>query len=98
MLRYLPLAGVLAITLIGLTAMSVWPRPAEPVAALFLGADESALLRVAGAGSTVILGSGGLPGIIIAQSDTPDFAARLIAAGAVLAVRAPTLTACMSGD
>lgn len=90
---FLP-ALALSLTGVGaLGAAQAWPVPAKPVAVFSLQGD--ALAAVIKAGGRLI-SPGGVPGSIIAVSDTPDFTDRLYANGASLVLRADTTIGCLS--
>jgi hypothetical protein len=86
----------LALSLVGIGALGVakaWPDAAQPVAVYSLEGD--ALAAVIAAGGRIV-SPGGLDGSIIAVGDTPDFPARLYAAGASLVIRADSTIGCLS--
>lgn len=93
-----PLWAAMLAAVVSPLALTVWPRAGEPVAAYYLGDRNRAFAGAAQAGADSILGDGGLGGMVIARSDLPDFGSRLLASGALIALRAPALTECMRKD
>lgn len=78
-------AGALGLLLVLPLAMLLSPRPAHAVAAIFPPWFDSSVAqqRVVAAGGVFLRGSA-RSWIILSRSDSPDFARRLYAAGAVL--------------
>jgi hypothetical protein len=83
--------AVLGLALVG--GVQILPRAVAraPVAVFVWQGD--ALASVIAAGGRM-LSPGGLPGSVIAISDTPDFATRLYASGASLVLRADAALGC----
>jgi hypothetical protein len=77
----------------GIAVISALPQKNRPVTVYSYQGD--ALASVIAAGGR-LLGPGGLPGSIIAISDSPDFSNRLYAAGASLVLRADPAMGCTS--
>lgn len=77
--------------------MVMWPRPGEPVAAIFppWASEEAAVAATSSANAQAILGFGALATIVVARSDDPRFAEELHRLGALFVVRAK-LVGCFS--
>lgn len=89
-LRFFPI--ILALFSLSWTlALSLWPHQGSSLAAFFSPtlAGQGAVAAVWNAGAEQILAFGTSPPVVLVRSDTPDFIARLYAAGAWLVVRAP---------
>lgn len=77
-------------------ALTAWPRDGLPVAAVYGPARaEVAFARAVNAGADAILGFGGLPGVVVARSDRPDFINNLYDSGALVVVRVPAAAECV---
>jgi hypothetical protein len=92
-----PAVALLIFSLLWTTGLTVWPRPDQPVAAIFppFLPAERALTAAAGAGAEAVLAFGGWRSVILARSSDPNFIGRLYAAGAWAVLRAPAKTNCM---
>ena len=92
----LPAAALAVTSLVAIGAMKLAPgAPGQPVAALFppgVNADD-AFARIAAAGG-LVLRRGGLPSMMIARSDDPDFTGALYRMGAVLVADANGARGC----
>jgi hypothetical protein len=89
----LPAATLAVLGLALIAGVEILPRAAAkaPVAVFVWQGD--ALASVIAAGGRMV-SPGGLPGSVIAISETPDFAARLYASGASLVLRADAALGC----
>ena len=87
--------GVFSIFWTGSSVMA--PRPGEPVAAIFLPwvSSDAAFAATASANADTILGNGGWPNVVIAQSNDPDFARHVRRLGAIVVLRAEMTFDCM---
>lgn len=96
---YLPAALLLVFSLVWSLGLTFWPRPGQPMAAVFPPAlaGGAAFGAAANAGADTLLSPGGWPSVVLAQSSLPDFAQRLYDQGALLVLRAP-MTGCMHQD
>ncbi len=95
---FLPAAGLAVLGLLWVCGLTVWPRDGQPVAAFFwpLGSDAATLGATSQAGAEAVLAFGNWPGVVLAHSSNPDFVARLYQGGAMLVLRAPANSGCMS--
>jgi len=87
------IAAANVVALVVFAGVQLQPRPGQPVAAWFPQGDGAAITAVAKAEGGV-LSAGPLRGVIQAQSDAPDFAARLRKAGAILVLASPAGAGC----
>ena len=85
--------AILGVGALGVVRVMPTAQAAQPVAVYAFEGD--ALAAVIGAGGRM-LGPGGVPGSIIAISDSTDFTDRLYAAGASLVLRANDNLGCVS--
>lgn len=92
--QYLPAMALLAFSVVWVGALMAWPRDGQPVAALF-PANSLAYAAVTNAGAESILGFGAIPGIVVVQSDRPEFIDKLYDSGALVVVRAPAQSDCL---
>ncbi|WP_303982647.1 hypothetical protein [Dongia mobilis] len=85
--------AILGIGALGVVRVMPTAEAAQPVAVFDVQGDAlAAVLRAGGR----MLGPGGMPGSIIAISDSADFIDRLYAAGANLVLRANDSLGCVS--
>lgn len=91
---YIPAAALLAFSVCWAGGLMAWPRDGQPVAALY-PPRVPAFAAVANAGAEAILGFGGLPGVVVARSDRPEFIDKLYDSGALVVVRAPAQADCV---
>jgi hypothetical protein len=93
----LPVFVLLLFSLFGPLAVGLMPRDGQTqfaiVAAPWKGAGEMVALVAAADGA--ILDAGGLPNVIFARSDSPDFAAAAYRAGAWLVLDPVLLRGCL---
>lgn len=93
---YIPAVLLAAFSVGWAGALTAWPREGEPVAALYAPAHgHGAFAGAVNAGADAILGFGGLPGVVVARSDRPDFIDNLYDSGALVVVRAPAAGECV---
>ncbi len=92
----LPAAALATISLAAIAALKLAPaKPGEPIAAFFMPgvSPDDAFQRVASAGGYV-LRPGGLPSMMIARSNDPDFTTALYRTGALLVAAADGARGC----
>jgi|GEM_PF-1195877 len=94
---FLPALGLLTFSLTWSLGLTLWPRPGQPVAAIFPPAQAGApaFNAAAAAGADTVLSFGGFASVILAQSSRPDFPDRLYSQGALMVLRAPLSGGCM---
>ena len=93
---YLPAVAVLAFSVGWAGALTAWPRDGQPVAAVYAPARAgAAFIGAVNAGADAVLGFGGMPGVVVARSDRPDFIGKLYDSGALVVVRAPAAAECV---
>lgn len=95
----LPVALLLAFSLLGALAAGLAPRDGEAELAV-IGAPWAQLEGMAGLVASAdgrIVEAGGLPNVIFARSDRPGFAAALYRAGAWLVLDPALLRGCLGG-
>lgn len=94
--NYIPAAVLMVFSVGWVGALMAWPRDGQPVAALYPPTiRDSAFAGAVNAGADAVLGFGALPGIVVAQSDRPEFIKKLYGSGALVVVRAPAAGDCL---
>ncbi len=95
--QYLPALALMLFSTVWVTALTLRPRPGEPVAALFspIAGPEAALAAASEAGATEVLRFGRWPSLIIIRSADTDLSRQLRARGAWLVLRAPLAFGCV---
>ena len=93
---FIPALVLMAFSLVCVAAMTMAPRPGEPVAVVFPPwvSAHSALQTTAAASAMDIWGQGGWKNVVIASSDDPLFAQKVISLGALIVLRAPGKGGC----
>jgi len=95
-----PAAALLLFSVLGTLLTGLAPRAGQPQLAV-VAAPWKSLLQTAelvAAAGGVVVEAGGLPNVIIAQSDTPGFVGALYEAGAWLVLDSILLRGCLGFD
>ncbi|HVI53158.1 MAG TPA: hypothetical protein VM661_18270 [Candidatus Sulfotelmatobacter sp.] len=97
---FAPAVGLLVFSLIWSLGLTLWPRPGQPVAAIFppAKAGAAAFSAAAAAGAESIFSFGGFASVVLTQSSNPDFPARLYGQGALIVLRAPLTGLCLQQE
>lgn len=91
---YIPAAILLLFSVGWAGALMAWPRAGQPVAVVY-PPSTGAFAGAVAAGADAILGFGALPGLVVAQSDQPEFIEKLYDGGALMVLRAPAKADCV---